>query len=972
MSTTIGSALLETADKLKQINWLISESKFVDARAELDKINGIVEDNPSSVAAGEYHYLKALVDFNDKPPLEVLSLAQKAYSLVNSTAENLLIGRVQALLGKIYVSLGDLKSGEDYLRDAISSFRRIDCDSELVGCFNKLAQVYFIRGEFKLADQFLSQSIELLSKEAEPSETLLFRVKGNQARIKTLLGQWNEAQATFEECVSYSHRIGAGPSEAKNLLSLGYVHCLKEEFVEARKLLELAQVIIKSLDLVRERAIYHEYMGDLLKSMGDYAMARQHYGCSIEIGDRIAPQSAIVSQTERRLAELEFDCGNFAGATEHANRALEVAEHIGEIIEAAAARKVLAALAIASGDEEKAVKLFDEAVACFESTGELRELAQCRFLAGKSLIKSKLNRNLSSRFLFAASRLAVQLQMTRLQIGCHYLLSLLAIESGDFDGALIELGECESLATEHNDDRALEECRVLRLNIEDEMIDAGLSNENQYTLFSSFLTTAEYGNLKGLGLEETLRVLKDKVVADRAFILAFDSNQGSYESLAGVEFDRAEMTKISKSLSNGRSGSFSLDRPMLISSMSGDRSRMFDYLFASSGPICALMVIPIQLSKETSGVVYLDRIGESSRPFSKLNLDFAIAFSDIIALKSSEEQKKRLTLDNQRLKDQLQKQLAFPNFITNNPAVLGIIDRVIQVKDSSISILIEGETGTGKDLLAKAIHYNSNRKDRRFITVNCAALPETLLESELFGHRRGAFTGAESEKVGLFEEADGGTFFLDEIGDMPLSVQVKLLRVIEEKEVVRLGDTVPRKVDVRVISATNRVLKTSMEQGEFRQDLYYRLSTFAFKLPPLRDRREDIPLLIKHFINNLDAEVKIEPEAFSLLADFDWPGNIRELENEIKKLVLLAGERRIISSYLLSRRIIEKGGASQPHTDTRGGSFSLYDHLARLEREYILNALRKTKWVKKYAAESLAIPESSLRLKMKQYRIAPE
>ncbi len=399
---------------------------------------------------------------------------------------------------------------------------------------------------------------------------------------------------------------------------------------------------------------------------------------------------------------------------------------------------------------------------------------------------------------------------------------------------------------------------------------------------------------------------------------------------------------------------------------------MFDYLTLNSESVEAFISLPIQLSEEVSGLVYIDKIDPNAAGFTKANLDFAIAFSDILGFKSSEEQKRRLTQDNRRLKDQLQKQLAFPNFITASHDVLDILDRVMQVKDSPISIQIEGETGTGKDLLAKAIHYNSNRKDRRFISVNCAALPETLLESELFGYKRGAFTGAEGEKVGLFEEADGGTFFLDEIGDMPLSIQVKLLRVIEEKEVVRLGETFPRKVDVRVISATNKDLRALMEQGQFRQDLYYRLSTFAFRLPPLRERREDVPLLIKHFLAKFDAEVKIEPEAFNCLADYDWPGNIRELENELKKLVLLAGERKVISSYMISRRITEQTRSGSPDHSAQNGSFSLYEHLGRLEREYILKALRNSNWVKKHAAQLLAIPESTLRLKMKQYHLAQE
>lgn len=972
MSSRIGNALTETADKLKAIQSLISENKFVEARSEIGSLAPAIAQDPNSVMAGEYYFLQAAIEIHQKPPLEVLTLARKAYSLVSNTSENLIIGRIQALIGKLYIALGDLNSGEAFVRDAISSFRRIDRDEELTGCYNKLAQIYFIRGEFKLADKFLAESIGFLNKSASVSETALIRARGNRARIQILLGEWSNAHAALTECVEFCRHADGGPSLAKNLLSLGYVLYLREEFTEARNILEQSYEVIRKHDLLRERSIYHEYMGELLHAMGDSRMARQHYAYALEIGNRIAPESAIISQTERRLAELEYSAGNYALALDHANRGLEVANHVGEVVETAGARKILGALEAANGKYTEAAAFFEAAIAILEIAGELRELAWAYFTAGKALAKSTGHHKLALRYLNESVRLANLLPITWLKIHAQYQLCQLEMQSRNFDEALKYLAVCESLAAQYQDDRAIEECRIMRLSIEDDMVDAGLSNENEYSFFSTFLTASEYGSLKSGSLEDTLRVLRNKIGGQRAFIFSYDTQQHSFEALASLDFDPTTLAKVAKSLANGRSGSLPLDRPLLVTHLGGDRKRMFDYLTINSENIGAFLSLPIQLSEEVSGLVYVDKVDPNAAGFTKANLDFAIAFSDILAFKSSEEQKRRLTQDNRRLKDQLQKQLAFPNIITASHDVLDILDRVMQVKDSPISIQIEGETGTGKDLLAKAIHYNSNRKDRRFISVNCAALPETLLESELFGYKRGAFTGAEGEKVGLFEEADGGTFFLDEIGDMPLSIQVKLLRVIEEKEVVRLGETFPRKVDVRVISATNKDLRELMEQGQFRQDLYYRLSTFAFRLPPLRDRREDVPLLIKHFLGKSDPDVKIEPEAFNCLADYDWPGNIRELENELKKLVLLAGERKVISSYMISRRITEQTRSESPDHSAQNGSFSLYERLGRLEREYILRALRNSQWVKKHAAELLSIPESTLRLKMKQYHLVQE
>jgi len=247
----------------------------------------------------------------------------------------------------------------------------------------------------------------------------------------------------------------------------------------------------------------------------------------------------------------------------------------------------------------------------------------------------------------------------------------------------------------------------------------------------------------------------------------------------------------------------------------------------------------------------------------------------------------------------------------------------------------------------------------------------------LFGYVRGAFTGADRDKPGLFEEADGGTFFLDEIADMPLSIQAKILRVLESKEIIRLGETTCRQIDVRIVSATNKDLKVEMKAGTFRQDLYYRLSAMTFHLPPLRERREDILFLVSHFLE--DSGKTISPEALQILRDHDWPGNVRELENEVKRLILLTGEKKVIESGIVSKSIkgdspSNGGKPARPAQQLNGDiefddNYSLYDYLAEHEKHFIIKALGTKNGVKKHAASLLNIPESTLRLKMKQYNI---
>ena len=313
-----------------------------------------------------------------------------------------------------------------------------------------------------------------------------------------------------------------------------------------------------------------------------------------------------------------------------------------------------------------------------------------------------------------------------------------------------------------------------------------------------------------------------------------------------------------------------------------------------------------------------------------------------------------------RLRNEVRHRFSFGNIIGKSDCMQIIYDKleVISVTDSNV--LIEGETGTGKDLIARTIHYNSMRKDKPFVKINCAAIPENLLESELFGYKKGAFTGAVMDKMGKFEAADGGTIFLDEIGDMPLSLQAKILRVIEEREFERLGEVETRKVDVRVIAATNRPLKELVEQGKFRMDLYYRLNVVRIRLPALRERAEDIPLLLDHFIEvfnkKFNKKVKgVEQKVMDFLLDYSWPGNVRELENVIEHAMIHA-RGDLIRFDNLPDYLFEEG---------ESGAVSLVD----VEREHILRVLKSVNNNKTRASKILGISRSTLWRKLKELNI---
>ncbi|GAB6182985.1 sigma-54-dependent transcriptional regulator [Thermodesulfovibrio hydrogeniphilus] len=305
----------------------------------------------------------------------------------------------------------------------------------------------------------------------------------------------------------------------------------------------------------------------------------------------------------------------------------------------------------------------------------------------------------------------------------------------------------------------------------------------------------------------------------------------------------------------------------------------------------------------------------------------------------------------------------FPEIIGKSKAMKEIFYIMQMVSESNANVLITGETGTGKELVARAIHRNSPRKDKPFIVVDCATIPENLLESELFGHEKGAFTGATERKIGLIELANGGTVFLDEIGELPMSLQKKFLRFLQEKEILRIGSTQRIKVDVRVISATNKDLEKSIKEGTFREDLYWRLNVVRINLPPLRERKEDIPLLVNYFLSKYSKEnnkpiPQIEPEVMEALIKYDWSGNVRELSNVIERAVVLSPSGLILMKHL-PKRIQETSEWFSSRSDTL--------NLMEVEKSLILKALNSTGWNQTKAAELLGISRKQLRTKMKHH-----
>jgi transcriptional regulator with PAS, ATPase and Fis domain len=372
------------------------------------------------------------------------------------------------------------------------------------------------------------------------------------------------------------------------------------------------------------------------------------------------------------------------------------------------------------------------------------------------------------------------------------------------------------------------------------------------------------------------------------------------------------------------------------------------------------------------GLVYVDRLNDNLLgAFKQRELNLLAVLANSAGLAIVEAQRSRLMEENQELRNKLRPSPALDRIVTRSREVENVLALLQKVGDSPATILFMGETGTGKGLLARAVHDVSNRRDRAFVQVNCAALPETLLESELFGHVQGAFTGATRDKVGLFEEAEGGTIFLDEIEKIPESVQAKLLHVLDRSEIRPVGATRSRHVNARVICATGVDLRERIRDGRFLEDLYYRLNDITVRVPPLRERREDIPVLAQHFVamfsRQMEKSVKgLQPNVMEVFLAHEWRGNVRELEKTIKRMMVLVEDGDPLDLSLLPPELQEAAPAAQAAAPS---GKSLRSNVSVLERRMIAESLERHRWNKARAARELGLSYPTLLSKIRTLHI---
>lgn len=497
-------------------------------------------------------------------------------------------------------------------------------------------------------------------------------------------------------------------------------------------------------------------------------------------------------------------------------------------------------------------------------------------------------------------------------------------------------------------------------------------NDSQLNIIQSIIHTLNDSQIPRSNLSSVLEVLAEKYSVTRSFLLIYQEGTDKLIPVAVNGLDVSDFRRLENKAGKSLFRTvFESGKTVIVPRLSDEPTLGFlNKLEAET----SLVVLPVLLENKPLGTFAAEFVYREKFDFEQAELFLEIVASLIAQAFKIENaisaERQKLADENSHLRQELKEKYDFSQIIGNSGVMRQVYDQVSQVARSNATVLLRGESGTGKEMIAHAIHYNSLRSKQPFIKVNCAALPETLIESELFGFERGAFTGAERRRKGRFELADGGTIFLDEIGDLPPQTQIKLLRVIQEREFERLGGTETIKVNVRLITATNKNLEEAIVQGTFREDLFYRLNVFTIFLPPLRERKSDILLLAEHFLAKYEREhgkiiKRISTPAIDMLASYHFPGNVRELENVIERAVLVCDEHVIHGHHLPPT--LQTAEVSGTVTQV-----SLVSAIESYESDLIQDALKSTRGNVARAAKMLDSTERILGYKIKKYGIAPK
>ncbi|MDI6807916.1 MAG: sigma 54-interacting transcriptional regulator [Candidatus Eisenbacteria bacterium] len=890
-----------------------------------------------------------------------------AYALLKGTSENEEIGNVELYLGNIHTRMGQLPKAREYYENALSTFRRIDDNEGIARALNNLGVVHKNLGELRQAVGFLEKAMRLSERTGDYSKVASHSLNLGIVHLK--LGSWDLAREYLDRSVRIFTDIGGKAGVVKAQVAASLILIRERQF--DRALSVLGETLAKSIEngYRREEVLSLEFAGEVELERKNLAEAEAKLECALELANEIAPKGDLVGEVGRRLAEVKLAKGELDEAFSCADYSLSATRESANYGEEGTCLRVMGLALGRKGAWDGCEELLGKAAVLLEGHGDRFELAKTFLLSGRLYLDSLTGDNADAgngerarTYLEKALSMLKGLGL-RGWIG-ETLVSLARLDliRGLNDEALTELEHAERLLTS-GEDELKKEVGLVRKAIESNYVKHIDTEKDELRLVEEMNRLFGGGGSPESLVSGILATAVGKTAADRGFLAGRSDGKG-WVVLATKGMSVAESERVLSLISIPSEGDGKPKPRISTRAFEDNRFLNGDHKLSST---LSFIAFPIGLLSGPNGIIYVDRSRNSGRGiFGKSEIDILTCISTIAVVALVEQEKASLLRENQALKEKLYPSAHFDRVVTQDAEMLKVLNMMEKVSASSATILLEGETGTGKGLIAQVVHEASPRREKKFVQINCAALPEPLLESELFGHVHGAFTGATRTKVGLLEEADQGTVFLDEIEKITPAVQSKLLHFLDKQEMRPVGGVKWKKVDVRVICATNTDLPDKIRAGGFLEDLFYRLNDISVRVPPLRERKEDIPLLANHFLKlhavQLGKKVGgISRELMARMVDHEWRGNVRELEKTVKRMIVLAEEGEELTSRLLPHDVGEKHEEPTPN----GNGSELKTEVEKTERRVILDALRKSNWNKSKAARTLEISYPTLLSKIK-------
>jgi transcriptional regulator with GAF, ATPase, and Fis domain/tetratricopeptide (TPR) repeat protein len=907
-----------------------------------------------------------------------LRYAQYAYQVLRDTDEHRIVGQLGVTLGFCYARIGRAHEAIDWLQSAAATFRRIGDTDGLVMALNNLGLVYKNLREWREAIRFLEQALRL-----DERAGLYARLRPglqNLGLIRYRLGQWDLAEENFRQSLKIARETGHKQGEAGALLALGMLARRRRQSERAEEHFRMGHVLAVEADAPREALLAREFLGELALDRGDSSGAIALFEPALEEATALAPEGDVAAELHTRLGLAYLGAGRLEDAQASLMQGAILSERLGDRIEQAIAERSFARLEAMRGNAAAVEAKIRSAAQCFESLNETYELGVTLVAWAENMlmlpasVRLRVELDPVAEAARRAAALFRQLGIVGLAAESLITLARLEAERERFDQSLSLLEHAESWLGESGDADAEERAETLRRDLERQYVAVSLSTCNEFrALEDANRLFRETCDMEGL-LSSTVKLAVEHTGGDRGFV-AFSNGGGRLDVVAQHGLGRDRARKMLRALEHAAGNRIAESGPLFSSRVTAD-PRFGAAVADSLEGVGSLVCVPLNFPSQSVGLVYVDRLNDSLLgAFRQRELNLLAVLSNSAAVAIVEAQRSLLLAENKELRGKLKPSPAIERVVTQSREMQNILSLLQKVGDSSATILFMGETGTGKGLLAQVVHEISNRRDRPFVQVNCAALPEQLLESELFGYVHGAFTGALRDKAGLFEEAEFGTIFLDEIEKVPESVQAKLLHVLDRSEIRPVGATRSRRVDARVICATGVDLRERIKMGRFLEDLYYRLNDITVRVPALRERREDVAVLAQHFLEfygrQMDKAVRgFTPEVMKLFLAHEWRGNVRELEKAVKRLVVLAEEGGVLGLELLPQEILD-GIERLESNDDSPTNQSLRSSISQLERRMIAQALERNRWNRARAARELGLSYPTLLAKIRLLRIEP-